>query len=147
MTWLRFQFYPQTVATGFITSNTLTAPETSVLAQFNLHTVYLQLSIGVLIRLKNILYVKHAVFVALSHPDIQFAIGAIIIVSLRINIRLCKYSTAPQQLLLRLQIWDREVKESIHVHMLCMEYCVIRSELRILIAANILSLQKYGSAE
>jgi hypothetical protein len=97
--------------------------------------------------LNNILYAKHVVFDSLSSPGIQLAIGAIIIVLLQINITICLHSPEPKWLLLGLQINDHLVKELIQVHVVCMEFCVIQLELRILIVANDLCSQNSSSAE
>jgi len=56
------------------------------------------------------------------------------------------YFTATQSILTRLQIRQQEVKKHAKLHLLHIYHIVIWSELKYLIAAKVLSWQKWGSA-
>jgi hypothetical protein len=58
-----------------------------------------------------------------------------------ISAEMCGFSIATQRILVRSQMWEREVKEGLELHNLCTDHVTIRSELRYLIRGKIVDLK------
>jgi len=93
------------------------------------------------------IYVKDAVFDALSPPILQFAIQSLFTELLSDNAKIFVFFQATQRIVIISQIEEWEVKEHQKLHLLRIYHIVIQSELKSLIGAKVLSLRKSGTCQ
>jgi hypothetical protein len=129
---------------GFTPSKNRTAPNPRFFGWFHIFAnseLWLQLSICVLIISQCYIYVNYAVLDALSPPVLQFGIRSIFVESLRKIPIFRRYFTETQGILIGSHLDEWEVKEHPKRHNLRTYHIVIRSELKYLIGAKVLSLR------
>jgi len=139
-----------TIVKSFTPSKNPTAPNPGFFGQFHIFansSLWLQFSIWVVNVSQYDIYIKDAVLDALWPPSLRFAIRSLFVKSLRKMLNSWCYFTATQGIVIGSQIGKWEVKEHPKLHVLCIYYIVIRSQLKYLIGAKVKSLWKCGTGQ
>ena len=95
-----------------------------------------------MIVLQHNIYIKDAVLNALSHSVVKVVIQSLFVESLRKTLNHHCHFTATERIVIGSQIREWEVKEHPKLHLLCISHIVIRSQLKYLIGAKVLSSRR-----
>ena len=89
--------------------------------------------------------INDAVLHVLSHFNLPFVIESIFVVALQKTDNFCRYFTATQRTLIRLQCGKLWVREHAIQHVLCLYNIVIQSELKSIIGVKVRSWRNCGA--